>query len=131
MAVDESDSWFKAGNEKMIQENYEEAIINYKRAIELNPSNISALNNKGIALFRLKRYQEAIDSYDKAIEINPGHANAWFNKAKAVRDLAQSYLDKANDDRTSAAKWINQALALFDSANQFYNKGESLSAGKT
>lgn len=131
MAVKESDSWFKAGNEKMMQEDYEEAIINYSKAIELNPSNVSAFNNKGLALFRLKRYQEAIDSYDKAIAINSSYANAWFNKAKAVRDLAQSYLDKANDDRASAAKWINQALALFDSANQFYNKAESLSTGKT
>jgi tetratricopeptide (TPR) repeat protein len=131
MKMDNPDSWYMAGNEKMISGNSEGAISDYDKTIQLNPVHISAWNNKGIALSRLKRYEEAINCYDKAIEINPNHANAWYNKAKAFRDLAQSYLDKANTDRTSAAKLINQALALFDSANECYNKGESISEHKT
>ncbi len=125
MEMDDPDSWYKAGNEKMMSSSNEDAIANYDKTIQLNPTHISAWNNKGIALSRLKRYEEAIKCYDKAIEINPNHANAWYNKAKAFRDLAQSYLDKANNDRTSAAKLINHALVLFNSANECYNKGES------
>jgi tetratricopeptide (TPR) repeat protein len=131
MKPDDSDSWFKAGNDNMIKENYEDAIVNYDKAIEINPSHVSAWNNKGIALSRLKRYENAINCYDKAIEINPNHANACYNKAKAFRDLAQSYLDKANEDRTRAAELINQALALFDTANEWYSKGDAISNQKT
>lgn len=130
METDDCDSWFKAGNDNMVKENYEDAISDYNHAIDLNPSYISAWNNKGIALYRLKRYEEAINCYDKALEINVSHANAWYNKANAFRGLAQSHLDKANEDRTRAAKLINQALALFDSANECYAKGESLSNNK-
>jgi tetratricopeptide (TPR) repeat protein len=85
----DSDSWYKAGNEKMMKGNNEEAITDYDKAIEINHTHIGALNNKGIALSRLKRYEVAISCYDKAIEINSNHANAWYNKAKAFRDLAQ------------------------------------------
>lgn len=126
MTTDDPDSWFSAGNEKMKEGKNEEAIAAYNKVTDLNQDHISAWNNKGIAMYRLKRYEEAINCYDKAIEINPNHANAWYNKAKTLRDMAQSYLDKANDDRASAAKWINKSLLMFDSANQCYNKGESL-----
>lgn len=131
METDDFESWFKAGNDYMVKENYDDAIIAYDHAIDLNPSYAGAWNNKGIALYRLKRYEDAIHCYDKALEINTSHANAWYNKAKAFRGLAQTHLDKANEDRTRAAKLINQALALFDSANECYAKGESLSNQKT
>ena len=129
--MEEPDTWYKAGNTKMTEGRSEEAIADYDKAIELNLSHVGALNNKGIALYRLKRYQDAIDCYDKVIEIDPSHANAWYNKANALRGLAQSHLDKANDDRAGAAKLINKALSLFDSANECYSKGETLSGHGT
>lgn len=125
--MSEADSWYKQGNEMMIQEKNEDALIAYSKATDLDPNHISAWNNKGIALFRLKRYQEAIDCYDKTLAINPNHANAWYNKAKALRGLGQTILDKANEDRVLAAKIINQSLSVFNSAEECYSKGEALS----
>ena len=119
--------YFKAGNDNMMKENYDDAIANYEKTLEINPSYDSAWNNKGIALSRLKRYEDAIACYDKAIEIDKNHANAWYNKAKAFRDLGQSYLDKANADRTRAAKLINESLGYFNTANECYDKGDSIS----
>lgn len=127
METDNSELYFKAGNDDMVKENYEDAIVNYDKAIELNSSFVSAWNNKGIALSRLKRYEDAINCYDKAIEIEPSHANAWYNKAKAFRDMGQTRLNKANEDRTRAAKLINESLALFNAANECYNKGDTIS----
>jgi len=127
MEAGDSDSYFKTGNDDMMKENYEDAIVQYDKAIELNPSFTSAWNNKGIALSRLKRYENAINCYDKAIEIDQNHANAWYNKAKAFRDMGQSCLDKANEDRTRAAKLINESLAFFDTANECYSKGDAIS----
>ena len=124
------ESWYKQGNDLMMKEKNEEAILAYEKAIDLDPKHVSAWNNKGIALFRLGRYQDAIDCYDKAIDLNPNHANAWYNKAKALRGLGQAVLDKANEDRVTAAKVINQSLAIFKSAEECYGKGESLSGQK-
>ena len=129
--MDNPDSWYNEGNAKMKEGKNEDAITSYTKATDLNPSHISAWNNKGIAMHRLKRYEEAIICYDKVIEIDPDHANAWYNKANALRGLGNSYLNKANDDRSGAAKLINKALAFFDSADACYYNGESLSRKST
>ncbi|MDE1763829.1 MAG: tetratricopeptide repeat protein [Thaumarchaeota archaeon] len=125
--MSDAESWYTQGNNLMMQEKSEDAITAYSKATDLDPTHVSAWNNKGIALFRLKRYQDAIDCYDNALELNPNHANAWYNKAKALRGLGQTFLDKANEDRVSAAKLINQSLPIFESADKCYSKGEFLS----
>jgi len=38
MTSGDSDSYFKTGNDNMVKENYDDAIVNYDKAIELNPS---------------------------------------------------------------------------------------------
>ncbi len=124
--MNDPDAWYDEGNAKIKEGNNEDAIIAYDKATDLDPSHISSWNNKGIALSRLKRYEEAISCYDKILEIDPNHGNAWLNKANALRSLAQSYLDKANTDRTEAAKLINKALGMFDSANSCYDKGDAI-----
>lgn len=124
----DAESWYRQGNDMMMKEKNEEALESYDKATNLDPNHIGAWNNKGIALFRLRRYQDAIDCYDKALGINPNHANAWYNKAKALRGLGQTVLEKANEDRVTAAKVINQSLAIFNQAEECYGKGESLSA---
>ncbi len=129
--MSDAESWYKQGNNMMMQEKNEDALIAYDRATEFDQKHTSAWNNKGIALFRLKRYQDAIECYDKALALNTNHANAWYNKAKALRGLGQRFLDKANEDRVAAAKLINQSLSIFDSANECYNKGEILSRQKS
>ncbi len=121
------DSWYSAGNERAKEGNNEDALIAYDKALEIDPNHVSAWNNKGIVLSRLKRFEEAIACYDKAIEINPQYANAWYNKANALRNFGQSLVDKANDDRSNAPKMINRSIALFDSADKCYDQGDIIS----
>ncbi|TSA17525.1 MAG: tetratricopeptide repeat protein [Nitrosopumilales archaeon] len=130
MTSNDHNSWYSIGNERAKEGDTEEALIAYDKALELDPNHVSAWNNKGITLSRLKRFEEAIMCYDKAIEIEPQYANAWYNKANALRNFGQSLVDKANDDRTNAPKIINKSITLFDSAEKCYDKGESLSEKK-
>jgi tetratricopeptide (TPR) repeat protein len=115
------------GNERAKEGDNEDALIAYDKALELDLNHVSAWNNKGIVLSRLKRFEEAIVCYDKAIEIDSQYANAWYNKANAMRNFGQSLVDKANDDRTNAPKMINRSIALFDLAEKCYEKGDILS----
>ncbi len=130
MASNDYNSWYGMGNERAKEGNNDDALIAYDKALELDPNHVSAWNNKGIVLSRLKRFEEAIVCYDKAIEIEPEYANAWYNKANAMRNFGQSLVDKANDDRTNAPKMINRSIALFDSAEKCYDKGDALSGKK-
>lgn len=130
MASNDHNSWYSIGNERAKEGNNEDALIAYDKALELDPNHVSAWNNKGIVLSRLKRFEEAIICYDEAIEIEPQYVNAWYNKANALRNFGQSLVDKANDDRTNAPKMINRSIALFDSAEKCYDKGDALSGKK-
>ncbi|MDE1770253.1 MAG: tetratricopeptide repeat protein [Thaumarchaeota archaeon] len=130
MVSNDHNSWYSSGNQSAKEGNNDDALIAYDKALEQDPQHIGTWNNKGIVLARLKRYEEAISCYDKAIEINPEYANAWYSKANALRNFAQSLVEKANDDRTNAPKLVNRSIALFDSAEKCYDIGEVLSGKK-
>ncbi len=130
MGTADHNSWYSAGNESAKNGNYDDALAAYDKALEIDPNHVSAWNNKGIVLSRLKRFEESITCYDKAIEIDPKYANAWYNKANALRNFGQSLVDKANDDRTNAPKLVNRSIALFDSADKCYDMGDVLSGKK-
>ncbi len=56
---------------------YDEAIVEYKKAIEMNPEHSSAYYALGVAYsYGKKMYDEAIVAYRKAIEIDPSSAKA-------------------------------------------------------
>jgi len=59
---------------------YEKSLEFYNKALELDPNNDEAWNNKGWILGELNRYEEALKCYEKAIEINPKYIYAWNNK---------------------------------------------------
>ena len=60
---------------------YDEALLQHDRALELKPNYCEALTNKGLALHELMRFNEAIDHYDAALKINPNHHEASWNKS--------------------------------------------------
>ena len=69
---------------------YEEAIVYYDRALDIDPNHVNALYNKGVALGNLGRYQEAIEYYDRALAIEPNFVYALNNKANAIVSLGES-----------------------------------------
>jgi tetratricopeptide (TPR) repeat protein len=56
----------------------DEAIKAFDKAIEINPQNSKAWNNKGLLLSNLNKSDEAIKAFDKAIEINP--QDSWLGQ---------------------------------------------------
>ena len=62
---------------------YEKAISDYTRAIEINPRYAVAYNNRGLVYRKMGEYDRAISDYGNAVEINPGYALAYYNRANA------------------------------------------------
>ncbi len=78
----------------------DEAIIAYKKAIDLDPGNAEAWNNLGNALSDLGRMTEAIRSYRKAISLSPRYVKPMANLGDALikekrYDEAIEVLDRA------------------------------------
>ena len=65
------------------------ALASHDKAIQLNPNNPQAHNNRGSALQSLHQYQAALESYDRAIQLDPAYAEAHANRANALMALKQ------------------------------------------
>ena len=79
--------WFEKGYKSAISGNYQQAINDYNKAIQLNPQLATAYNNRGLAYDNLGNYQQAINDYNKAIQLNPQFALAYNNRGLAYIKL--------------------------------------------
>ena len=79
-----SETFVNAGKEFDKLGQYEQALISYDKAIELNPNDDSAWDKRGVVLERLGQYEQALISHDKAIEPNPNDESAWDNRGVAL-----------------------------------------------
>ena len=69
------------GNFYMELKQWDKAIADYSKAIELDPKNAWALSNRANIYSQLKQWDKAIADYTKAIELDPKNAWAVFNRA--------------------------------------------------
>ena len=70
------------------EKKYKEAVEYFGRALKINSSQPSLLNNYGLALYELQKYEDAIGSYDKAIKLNPCFIEAHYNRGHLLQKLA-------------------------------------------
>lgn len=68
----------------MKQEQWQDAIINYRYAIELNPNFSWSYHNLGNGLLKLKYWEEAVHVYRKAIQLNPHFHWSYCNLADGL-----------------------------------------------
>lgn len=71
---------FSRGNFKKRSKNYKDALLDFDKAIKLNPSFAEAYFKRGNIKNLLGDYEGAIQDYDKAIELNPNLAEAYNNR---------------------------------------------------
>ena len=74
------------GNAKYNKGDLDGAILDWDKAIELNPKYADAYYNRGIAKSDKGDLDGAILDYDKAIELNPKFALAYYNRGLAKKD---------------------------------------------
>lgn len=77
---------------------YEEAIKEYTKAIELKPDYVEAYFGLGCAYDDMEEYEKAIEKYTKAIELKPYDEIAFYNRGCAYADMGE--YEKAIKDYT-------------------------------
>ena len=108
------EAW-KRGNAHLDQRNYEGAIEEYSKAIEINPDYVHAYNNRGNIYRRQGEYEKAIEDFSQAIRINPDYAWAYNNRGSTYS--RQGEYEKAIED-------YSQAIRIKpDYADFYYNRG--------
>jgi tetratricopeptide (TPR) repeat protein len=82
--------------------NVDEAIDNYRKALEIKPDYAEAHDKLGLALAERGQIDEAIAEYTAAIRLDPKSAKAYSDRALAYIDLGDN--DKAIKDCTEAIR---------------------------
>ena len=107
--------YYNQGVDKYNAGNYQGAIDDYTKAIDVDPQNAYAYYNRGKAKYDLLDYQGAIADYTKAIEINPQHAVAYDNRCYTRNSLG---------DHKGAISDCNKAIVIYPQyAGAYANHG--------
>ena len=90
------------GSALMSEGKIDEAIVHFKKGLEIWPSDTGARNNLGNALLEKGQLEDAIACYRKALELKPDNAMACYNLGvayfrKGDFDQASFYYQKALD----------------------------------
>ena len=75
---------------------YEEAINDYDKAIELYSNDVSFYYIRGLINVELGKYEEAINDYDEAIELDPDNSYCYCNREVAYEKMGE-YEEAIND----------------------------------
>jgi tetratricopeptide (TPR) repeat protein len=108
-------SWVEKGVELVIEGKYDKAIEHFNKAIEINPKDSVAYNNRGAAYGQIGNYKQQIEDCNKAIELNPKDAVAYNNRGVAYGELG-NYEQEVAD--CSKAIEISPKLAV-----AYYHRG--------
>jgi tetratricopeptide (TPR) repeat protein len=94
------DTYINRGHAWYAKGDYDKAIADFTKSIEVYPGNAEAYYNRGFAWDDKGDYDRAIADYTKAIEIEPKYASAYYNRGIAWDGKGDS--DKAIADYTKA-----------------------------
>ena len=97
--LEQAKKFLSEGISKIYKSEFEAAIADFDKAIELQPDLYEAYYFRGNAFLNLKELENAIKDYNKAIEINPDYADAYVN-----RGTAKFYL--YNDQLMGCEDWL-------------------------
>lgn len=91
---------------------FEAAIADYNKTIEINPKFSWPYMNRAIALGRLKRWEEAIADYGRAIELDQNYAAAYNGRAWSYCQIGK--FEEALIDANRALKLKPNEANYFD-----------------
>ena len=77
------------GNKYMFQGKFEESLVQFDEALELNPRRKIALAGKGLSLLYLGRYEEALSAYNSALKLDHTYLPAIEGKGLSLDKLAR------------------------------------------
>jgi len=109
--------YFRRGFRASSEGHTQEAVKEYSKAIELDPSFASAYHNRGILYNNLGEHPKSLEDYSKAIELNPTYVSAYHGRGNTYCDLGEQ--QKALED-------YNKVIELDPSYTFVYNSRGNL-----
>ncbi len=92
----------KRADDNMGKAEYDLAIVDYNKALELNPKSVPAYFNRARAFYFKRDFASAVASYGKAIELTPKDSVAFYNRGVSYEKMGDAV--KAADDYQKAVE---------------------------
>ncbi len=116
-------AYYRRGVAYFAKLDFDHAMADYDRSIQLNPNFAQAYNNRGAIFNDRGSFDRAIQDYDQAIRLNPNYALAIYNRANAYKGKGE--FDRAIEDYDQSIRMNpNYAPAFNNRGNAYYGKGE-------
>jgi tetratricopeptide (TPR) repeat protein len=112
--------YLNRGNAYSGKGQYDQAISDCTKALEINPRYAKAYNNRGIAYEMKGQYDQAISDYTKALEINPRAAETYYNRGNAYYKKGQ--YDRAISDFNKALEINPKYAEAYNNRGYVYNR---------
>lgn len=117
LTLQDSRAYNKRGLAHASTRNYEQAIVDYTKALALDPDYAEAYNNRSTAHLLMENYAEGVVDCNKALELAPDFVAAYVNRAIAytgLRAYARALVD------------YDKVLELDpDNVYAYYNRGNT------
>jgi|GEM_PF-3081131 len=94
------ENYFKEGRYALASEEF-------RKALEIDPQNVKALNNYGISLAEQGLLEHAIEIFQKALKLEPNNEKLGKNLALAVGNLCSNYIQEGKIEKA-----INLSLEI-------------------
>ncbi len=131
---------FYRGNDYLDKKMYDEAILEFSKAIQINPSLWQAYGNRGNSYYDQDKLEEAISDFTKVIEISRNSDIIYFNRGNAhfkKGDLDQAIFDyekviqiNPNFDKVYQTNVIDNLVNAYNNkADTYYSSGNNLEEG--
>jgi len=75
---------------------YDLALADFSKAIDLNPVDVNAYNMRGKTYFYLGKYKEALEDINTVIKFNPSYLGAYLTRA-AIEEKVHDFSRAADD----------------------------------
>ncbi|CAN5667947.1 hypothetical protein BH20ACI4_BH20ACI4_15260 [soil metagenome] len=92
----------KRADENIGKGEYDLAIVDYNKALELNPKSVPAYFNRGRAFYFKREFASAVDSYSKVVELTPKDSVAFYNRGVSYEKMGDNL--KAMEDYRKAVE---------------------------
>ena len=118
----------RLGTAHLLNNDFNQALDYYDRAISLEPDEPSHYNNKGGALARLQRFDLALEAYEECLQLDPEHGTAKEAREKLLIKMNQSedLLDNLKEELNVDPESLEKRLAYFNALTQFNQYGEAI-----